>query len=347
MKRLLLILIFLNCANSKTQGQSFNIDDLISMAYLPSEKINRFMNKKGFVHVRANPDSNGIVARFTWKRSSNNDDKLIKRYIDLIKKGDTRYILFHTSILNDFRDGENRLIKDGFFYDDKVDISKESSVLFQKRNISIQATDETGNDVPDYTFLLKQKEIPDINNIKYADDLLRFDSHEYLVSFFGEQSVKKDFYFFSKNELKKCSVLFENTNRQVVFVWGDQNNLNDLSYIIISNLMPTKAGITNSSLTGNNEWQTQNGIHTGMTIKELLKLNKMDFGIYGNQSELAFMVKPGQNDGIDFNKTAVMLSCDNCNDNKIFDQPLVSAIEVVKKNLPMRVFDIVIYSAPH
>jgi hypothetical protein len=343
MKRLLLILILLHFANSRAQSQSFNIDDLISMAYLPSGKINHFMNKKGFAHERPNPDSVSVIASFIWKVSSKSLDTLTKRSIDLIKRGNTRYISFHTSSLSEFRDGESRLIKNGFFYDEKADISRESSLLFQKRNISIKAITENRENVPEYIFLLQQKEIPDIDKINYTEDLLRFDSHEYLVSFFGEQNVKKDLYYFSKNDLKKCSVLFGGTNRQVVFVWGDGNNLDDLSYIIVSDLIPTEDAEKKNILAGRNEWQSKNGIHTDMTIRDLLKINKMDFNIYGNKSELAFMVKPGLNGQIDFNKTAVMFSCDNCNDDEIFNQQEVSALDVAKKNLPMRVFDVIIY----
>ena len=84
-----------------------------------------------------------------------------------------------------------------------------------------------------------------------------------------------------------------------------------------------------------------------MAIKELLKINEMDFDIYGNASELAFMVKPGENGKIDFKKTAVMLSCNNCYDNKMFNQKVVSALDVAKANLPMYVYDVIIYPSHH
>ena len=64
----------------------------------------------------------------------------------------------------------------------------------------------------------------------------------FLVSYFGEKNVTQDLYYFSENELKKCSVLFSGTLYQVAFVWGDENNLDNLSYIIVSNLLPTKKG---------------------------------------------------------------------------------------------------------
>ena len=154
-------------------------------------------------------------------------------------------------------------------------------------------------------------------------------------------------YYFSEKELKKCSVLFSGTRRQAVFVWGDENNLNNLAYILVTNKLPTEGAEKNNPLTGNNEWQFQNGIHEGMAIKELLKINEMDFDIYGNESDLAFMVKPGTSGKIDFKKTAVMLTCSDCFDDKIFRQKEVSALDIAKANLPVRVNDVIIYPSLH
>jgi len=46
---------------------------------------------------------------------------------------------------------------------------------------------------------------------------------------------------------------------------------------------------------------------------------------------------------IDFKKTAVMLSCRDCFDDKIFRQKEVSALDVAKANLPVRIYDVIIY----
>ena len=161
-----------------------------------------------------------------------------------------------------------------------------------------------------YTFILKERKLP--STVKYAEELLQFDSHEYLASFFGAQNVKKDMYYFSEKELKKCSVLFSGTKYQVVFVWGDEDNLNDLLYILVPHVLPTAGAGNNQPSTGNSEWQFKSGIYAGMNIKSLLLLNETDFNIYGSESELAFMVKPVDKGKINFKNTAVMLSCSSC-----------------------------------
>jgi hypothetical protein len=282
-----------------------------------------------------------MEASFSIKVKKNKPYIGPKRTINIYLKDDSKYFILNTSSLNEYVDGQRSLIKAGFFYDTQKDVSKDTSILFQKGNTLIQATAGEDDGIPQYSFKLKVKKIP--SAIKYAEDLLQFDSHEFLVSFFGDQNVKKDMYYFSEKELKKCSVLFSGTRYQVVFVWGDENNLNNLLYILVPHALPTAGAEKKNPVTGNNEWQFRNGIYPGMDIKELLRLNEMDFNIYGNTSELAFMVKPVDNGKIDFKKTAVMLSCNNCDDIKMFNQQEVSALAVAKKDLPMYVTDVIIY----
>ena len=345
MKKLLLILIIQNFATGNATSQSFTVNDLVTLASLPSQNIDRFMSRNGFALYHSKSGNDTIQASFITKLKAGKISIGPKRSIDITLRDDSKYFTLHTSSINEFLEGKRSLIKAGFFYDDKKDVTREPSILFQKGNIVVGANADIQDGITEYTFKLKEKAIP--SAIMYAEELLQFDSHEFLVSFFGEQNVKKDMYYFSENELKKCSVLFSGTRRQAVFVWGDENNLDNLSYILLSNVLPTAGAQKNSPLTGNNEWQSQNGIHAGMAIKDLLKINEMDFDIYGNGSELAFMVKPEETGKIDFKKTAVMLSCRNCFDDKMFNQQVVSALDVAKNNLPMYVYDVIIYPVAH
>lgn len=346
MKRLLLIL-FLQCfAFVSAHSQSFTVNDLITLTTMPSKNIDRFMGRNKFLFNKNKADGNVMVASFIEKAKSKNKNEITERSVDMCKKGEIRCYTLHTSSLNEYLDGQRRLIKEGFFYDHTIDFPKDSSMLFQKRNLSIQAISGMKDSVADYTFVLQEKQMPDISDIRHAEDLLRFTSHEFLVSFFGEKNVQKDLYYFSENQLKKCSVLFGNSSHQVVFVWNDENNLTGLAYILVSNVMPTLSAVKDNGVFSNNEWRLQNGIYAGMSIQELLKLNENDFQIYGNPSELAFMVKPGEKGNVDFNKTAVMLSCKSCNTDRIFDKLTVRARDIAKENLPMFVFDIIIYP-PH
>lgn len=307
MKKVLLILILQNFAAAVAHCQSFSVDELITLSNLPSNNIDHFMRKKGFVLSGSISDSVTMRAGFIQKLKSNKKDIETKRSIDIYIKNDAKCFTLHTSVLNEYIEGQQRIIKSAFIYDTLKNVSKASSMLFQKDNITIMATREVRDSIMQYSFELKQKSIP--SSLKYAEDLLQFDSHEFLVSFFGEQNVKKDLYYLSEKELKKCSVLFSGTPRQAVFVWGDEINLNNLSYVIVSNVLPTEGAKKINPLSGNNEWQLKNGIYPGMAIKDLLKINEMDFDIYGNKSELAFIVKPNEYGKIDFKK--------NCSNAKL------------------------------
>lgn len=343
MKRLLLFLILLHFASGKANCQSFSIDELVTLANMPAKNIDHYMYKKGFVVSESISDSVIMSAGFIQKVKRSKIASEPKRSIDIDIKTGVKYITLNTSALNEFQEGEQRLIKSGFVYDTQKVVSKEPTMLFQKGNITIRASKHVVDSITQYSFYLTEKAIP--SSLTFAEDLLQFDSHEFLINFFGAQNVKKDLYYLSEKELKKCSVLFSGTPRQVVFVWGDDINLNNLSYILVSNVLPTEGAKKNNPLSQNNEWQLKNGIYPGMALIDLLKINQMDFDIYGNKSELAFIVKPNEQGKIDFKKTAVMLSCHDCFDNKIFDQKIVSALDVAKANLPMRVFDVVIYTS--
>jgi hypothetical protein len=342
MKRIFFILILQNFSAAKAPCQTFSVHDLVTLAALPSKNISHFMNKNGFINYSGNPGIDTMKAIFVPKiKFKKNDSIPPQRSIDLYQQYDARYFILHVSSLPEYLNGEQSLIKSRFIYDKTKDISKDSSMLFQKGNIAVEATRQTQDSVTLYTFKLKVKKIPD--SVTYAEDLLQFDSHEFLASYFGEKNVRKDLYYFSEKELKKCSVLFSGTKHQAVFVWGDENNLADLSYILVSDALPTEGGKENALVDGNNEWNCQNGIHSGMPLRDILRLNEMDFDIYGNKSDLAFMIKPGGNGKINFKKTAIMFRCNNCYDNEIFDQTEISALDIAKANLPLRVFDIIIY----
>ncbi len=341
MKRLLLILILQNLATAGLHSQTFNVDDLVSLASMPPKNIDRFMSRNGFTTDGNKWNADSAGSTFTQKIKKNKKDIIPVRSVEMYTKDNSKYFCFHTTSLSEYTDGQKLLIKKGFFYDSKKEVGKESPMLFQKWNLTVLAVTAVADEIPQYTFTLKEKKIP--SAIVYAEDLLKFDSHEFLVSYFGEKNVKKDLYYFSENELKKCSVLFGSSSHQVVFVWNDENNLNNLAFILVSNIIPTVNSPKPEGLISNNEWKLKCGLHPGMSIEDLLKLNETDFEIYGNQSELGLMIKPGANGKIDFKNTAVMLSCKNCNNDKFFQKQEVSALAVAKENLPMYVFDIIIY----
>jgi hypothetical protein len=110
--------------------------------------------------------------------------------------------------------------------------------------------------------------------------------------------------------------------------------------------MPTASAEKFDKILANNKWTLKNGIHAGMNLMELLKLNGNDFEFYGNQSELSFIIKSEDGGKIDFKKTVITLSCSNCNNNRVFNTSILSALDIAGENLPVSVYNIMLVPAP-
>lgn len=343
MKRLLPFLFFLLLSQLSSPGQSFTIDDLVKVANIPSKNLLKFMGRNGFYQVR-NLEDTSLVASFEQKRKRRNVDTVSERSVEFFQRRTSRCYSYNTNVKQEYLDGLATLKKNGFIFDTSRDAAQDGITLFQKKNVVIEALKKTIENVPEYTFTLEEKPIPDMRDIKYAEDLLQFSSHEFLASFFGGGNVKKDMYYFTQNELKKCSVLFGKSSRQVIFVWGDQQNLSDLEYILVTKVAPTVEAVSNGWDVAKNEWKLRNGLYPGMSLKDLVKLNESDFEIYGATSDLAFMVKPSEKGKIDFQQTGVMLNCMGCNEESVFRRTSLSAVSLVRQDFPVYVYDLVVFN---
>jgi hypothetical protein len=343
MLRLLFLLFFQGAVMCMAQTRPFTVDDLLAISSLSPKNLESYMNKNGFSSGGRNLKKNVMAVTFHEKMNINTNDTLaINRSIDIYKTDDTYCFALHTSSQQEYQDGQISLIKQGFVYDDKKKQAQASSQLFQKGNITVLASVDIEYDGTVYTFLLGRKEFPSAAKIQFADDLLNFDSHEYLVSYFGEKNVKKDLYYFTEKDLKNCSVLFGNSGRQVVFVWADEANMRTLSYILICGIMPTVSAAQFEGHTIANEWRLKNGLRCGMSLKELILLNGKDFEFYGDRSDFPLMVDPEKSGEIDFKKTGIMLNCLACNGSALMNRTKVSAEDAVENSLPLYVFNIMI-----
>ncbi|HVZ96905.1 MAG TPA: hypothetical protein VG847_08530 [Chitinophagaceae bacterium] len=331
-------LILLSWCTGFYAHAQFSVKDLLDLSAMQPKSMDHFMLKKGFFHssyLTGNDRSYMKVSRHSKR------DTLPTDNIEIHEKDSSVYYILNTYSREKYLDGWDRLIRSGFSYDKSKDPLKDSLCLFEKANMTMEVSRQMVDSSTQYNFRLRARNVPD--KIAYAEDLLQFDTHDYLVSYFGRQNVTDDLYYFSDSVLQKCSVLYMGTNKQAAFIWADQDNLDHLAYIIVSNVMPTKISDQRGVPDASNEWEFRNGLHWGMPIRDMLRLNKTDFYVYGNKSDLAFMVTPEKTGNIDFKKTAIMLKCEDCYGNELFNQPEVSALDIAKANLPVRIFDIILY----
>ena len=324
------------------RSQVITVDNLLTLSAMPSAHIGNFLDRKGFLPGMSNLRNEISAICFVQKKMKHRDSLTINRSVDLFKKGNSYFFAFHTTSLGEYIEGKLWLKKEGFFYDKASDSTGSVSLLFQRHNISIQADTSNENGITTYNFVLQRKELPDPATIRYAEDLLQFDSHEYLATFFGDQNVKKDAYYFSEREMKKCSILFPNSNRQAIFVWEDEGNLRKISYVLISGVPPTVNAVQYNQIISQNKWMSKSGLYSGMTLRDILELNGEDFDFYGANSEYAYMVQPKKTGHIDFKKTGIMLGCLGCNGISLLEKKKVDAVDALQENLSLYVFYIMI-----
>ena len=187
-----------------------------------------------------------------------------------------------------------------------------------------------------------KKRFPKSKDIYYADDLLTFTSHEYLVHYFGEQNVKKDIYFLSGNEIAKCSVLFLNTNRQVVFIWADEQNRCAISSLLFGGQQNLASSKESGKYVEENNWSLKSGIRPGMSLLELRMLNGNDFKFYGGNSINSGSVIPDGVGKLDFKKEEIILACLNCRDDKYSTAKVVNADDSIEEGRILFVLSIIL-----
>lgn len=342
MGRIFFILGFLFPVISVAQDRSLTVDDLVTISSLSQKNVDNYIEKRGFPIKRRSLVENCMGFTFYEKKDPLQPDSLhITRTVDFYKKDDTWCIAFHTTSEEEYYNARNQLRKTGFF-SGNPDSSPVKPLLFQKKTVTIEASAAAHGNDRVFTIMVKNKEMPEPNHVQYADDLLKFDSHEYLACFFGEKNVKKDIYYLSENESRNCSVLYPNSNHQVVFVWDDAENFRKILFIQVSGSIAATSTANFNGGIGQNTWTFRNGIYSGMMIKDLLDLNANDFRFYGLNSDYSLMVEPRNTGNINFKKIGVRLTCFNCVGSAVMNQPQVSAETAVDNNLAIHVSSIMI-----
>jgi hypothetical protein len=149
--------------------------------------------------------------------------------------------------------------------------------------------------------LLHHKKIfPVDKDLHFAEDLLQFTSHEYLVYYFGEKNVKKDIYYFAGNDIVTCSVLLINTKRQVIFIWKDGLNRRRIDNLLFGGQHKLKSQETNDKFIAENSWFQKNGVHAGMPLFELRTLNDKNIAFCGGYAPNPGLIFPESSGKVDF-----------------------------------------------
>jgi hypothetical protein len=312
--------------------------NLVELTTKYTPKLGQNLGKKGYKPINNKEDAGEIN---TFKKTSK--DKISFRQIDKFDQNDTATIVFQTSSEIEFNQLLEELSNAGFYHPEKQILQTGFFPLHQKGSITVLPSRKIIDERVVYDFKVQRKLLPAVRDVVFAEDLLQLTSHEYLASVFGSHNVKKDIFYFSENEMNKCSVLFPNTSMQVIVVWKDETNLQNISFVIIGGqLNNTSASVTYKDMEYN-KWRSSSGVYAGMSLRQLTELNEKPVNFYGWETDQPGLVTKKNTGKIDFNKVGVQLNCLDCSADKFYtNNGLISSSRILNENSRVFVSTIII-----
>lgn len=175
--------------------QRLSLDDLLNLTMLSSKKTDHFLSKKGFSRSFASISPNKIVYTFQPKKKlkrkkAPSDKSTIEKY----QEGRIYSLVFRTTSDKEYGLLRDKLEKEGFTCTDTT----STALSFRKNNATVLLDTLFDDSDTLYSFRVTKKKLPLLSQIKFANDLLQFDSHSDLVAVFGESNLQKDFYYFTE-----------------------------------------------------------------------------------------------------------------------------------------------------
>ncbi|HET9431399.1 MAG TPA: hypothetical protein VFO70_09485 [Chitinophagaceae bacterium] len=331
-------------AGTISVAQSLPLQNLLAATGHNSSRSENFITQKGFVAADNEYSEDTLIRTYYYKkRKKRHGADSIHRLVKRFSVGEDVSISYQTSCMKEFETLQKQLKKEGFVWGRSPDTGPESlPLLYQFRDITVNVTGEMVDSLNMFNFLFKRKILPEGKDIIYAEDLLAFNSHENLVHVFGNSNTKKDIYYFTEKEFSRCTVLFPNTDRQAVFVWKDEKNDCVLSHLVLGGQLMVQSALEYDKHIAQNSWRLKSQVHAGMSLRELRRLNGLDFRFHNVSSNYSGMVLPVKSGKIDFQKEVVVLACLNCQDLTSQNTPPLSADQAIAEGRRFFVFTIML-----
>lgn len=313
------------------KSQVFTASRLMDIAAVPKPKFESYISKQNFSGIGNDYKGDTIVREFKYRSYSKGGKKdSIERSLTYFATKEDFSFLFVTLSADEGKSILKELKKEGFYCNNERDSLTTPALLYQHNDFTALVSHRPVDTLIEYSFLVKKQPLPKPKEIKFADDLAAFDSHEYLRFYFGEQNVKKDIYYLSDDKIGKCSVLFPNTGRQAVFLWGDETNNKGLQKIYIGGQLRTGSAVDYDRNIAENLWQLKSGVHTGMSLYTLRLLNDAAFNFYGGNNAKTGMIFTDSTGKLNFKKENIVLGCMNCNDNNFLRKAVINSDEALE-----------------
>lgn len=315
-----------------SRGQVVSWDNLLSMVTMTKPKLTVYITKKGFAYSGKDEINDTVLSRYNYGRVKNKKDKIIDSTIRVLFTGDvkeTAVVSYQTTSYAEYDELLTAIKKDGFYCNTPAAAVQTEPALFQHNDITVRTFFTVTDSIKNYTFRVQKKILPNPKDVNYGDDLLAFNSHEYLLYYFGKNNVKNDVYFLSENEVARCSVLFLNTNRQVVYIWKDDVNKSTIDHLLFGGQQKLESLNQNNNFIAENNWILKSGVHAGMSLFELRRLNADDFKFYGGNAANAGSVLQDNTGKLNFKRENIILGCMNCNDKNFSAAAIINADDAI------------------
>lgn len=315
-------------------SQGISLNDLVDYTGYTPSRFDNSVTKRGYRTAGYGAAANGVS--YTWHNKKKQDSTL--KTIFKSDNDDKAVIAFQTNSADEFDALRAQLNKEGYRYTPGA-----KTALYQKGNITVQPLKQQEEDKTVYSFSIERKALPKAKDVQFAEDFLQLTSHEYLASVFGTANVKSDKFYFSETEVNRCSVLYPNTSRQIIFIWNDEENLRNLAFILIGGQLQAGSSLSYHKQIEQNVWQSRQGIYAGMSLHELQRLNGSAMSIWGWQSDQPGVVA-GKNTGtIDFKQLSLVLNCLDCNEDNYYSKnEVLNSDDVLREGRRVYVSSIIV-----
>ena len=344
----ILFLFFGILLNTLLYGQELSADKLLNMLSLAVPKFESQLSDKRYrvegVELSGDTAIKTYLYRPVIKNGRKKQTDTISRKVCRSVLKETFLITYQTTSVVEYTGIIVDLKKDGFHCDYEKDSTiTPSEYLYQHEDYTVSASIKKVDDITWYAVSFFKKILPVSKTLYFAEDLLEFSSHEYLVYFFGANNVKKDIYFFEGNDIVNCSVLFINTKRQVIFIWKDGLNRRKIVNLLFGGQHKLKSQQENDNFIAENSWRLKSGVHAGMPLFELRTVNKKNIAFCGGDAPNPGLIFPESTNEVDFKNADVILGCMNCNDDKFQSTKLLHADKAMDDGRVLFVLTISLY----
>ncbi len=325
-------------------GQVYCALNLLESSSVPRQKFESYVSKKGFAYLGSSYKSDTVARDYNFRGIGKRKiTDSIERAVTIFTTKEDFCFTYRTTSPQEYEKIKSDIKKDGFFCnEEKESLTKGHSLMYQSNDVTVTLSSKPVDTLTEYSFLIRKQILPKPKEISFAEDLSVFNSHEYLRFYFGDKNVKKDIYYLSEKKIGKCSIIFPNTSRQVVFLWADEVNNCNLLKIYIGGQLMAESSMEYDQNVAENLWRLKSGIRPGMSLYQLRILNDAAFNFNAGNSSNTGMVSTDSTGKINFKKENIILGCMNCNDAAFYKKAVISSDEAIEEERILFVHTIIL-----